>query len=167
MNHKRYKSGGFTLVEVMAATAVLVVAVLGSSAFRYSAALSARTADEKRDAAQMALLLCESWVAAGGSATYDPITSLSSDMAMTNSSWSELMQNCGSEIASVCPVGFSQSGLYAFTLNNTDYKAILSWKDVNSGLRVLNVIIVTPQNSVSADNIYNYQRYNLTTYVAI
>ena len=55
MGAKRFKYGaGFTLVEMMVTIAVLLIAVLGISAFRYNSALSAREAEAKTNAARIA-----------------------------------------------------------------------------------------------------------------
>ena len=70
---KRPKSAGaFTLIEVIAAILILSIAVLGTSGYRYYAALDARKATMHTTAAGIGLLLCESWRRLSDQNTFDP-----------------------------------------------------------------------------------------------
>jgi len=66
MAKRRYKKSGLTLIEVMLAAAVLMVALIGAMAYRYYAALDARKADIQMTGARNAMMLLQSWRGAGG-----------------------------------------------------------------------------------------------------
>ena len=60
MKSKKVKfKNAFTIIEAMIAIAILLIAILGTSAFRYHTALSARRADLHTTSARVAMLLCE------------------------------------------------------------------------------------------------------------
>ena len=62
MKDKQPKSSaGVTLIEVMAATVILTITVLGATGYRYYSALDARKAAKQSSGARIALLLCENW----------------------------------------------------------------------------------------------------------
>jgi len=52
---------GMTLVETLVAITILLIALIGTSTFRYNAALDGRKADAQTTAARIALMFCESW----------------------------------------------------------------------------------------------------------
>lgn len=157
MTVKRYKpTVGFTLVEVMAAIAVLAIAALGASAFRYHAALAARTADLQTTAARTALLLCESWRGTSDTSTFDPTQLTTSDPD------SALAIETSYEGPAV-PADFTPLGIYAITIDGVNYNAVLSWKDISPGLRALNVIVAwNPRGSQSE---LPDKLFKLTTYI--
>jgi hypothetical protein len=129
MRHRR----GVTLVGTMVAVVILLIALIGTSSFRYYAALDGRRANTQTTAARIALTLCESWQGVKGAQTYDPAVHLSSDLQITQS-------GTGPDK----PGDFTLLGSYVVALDyieNVNYNATLSWKDVQPGLRALNVIV--------------------------
>ena len=127
---------GSTLVGSLTAVAILLVALIGTSSFRYYAALDGRKAAAQTTAARIALMLCESWRGWQGDLTYDPIVHLGSVMSITVAEGSNT------------PAGFTLLGSYKIILdeneddtNGADYYASLSWQDVQPGLRALNVVV--------------------------
>jgi len=157
---KQLKCGrGFTLVEVMVATVVLLVAVLGASLFRYQAVFGVRKADLRTTAARTALMLCESWRGTNEPNSFDPMQLASGDA------------NCvlaieSSYVSLEVPSGFTVLGIYSIIINDVDYCAVLSWKDVSSGLRALNVIVGWNQRDTgTGDYMYPDKLFKLTTYV--
>jgi prepilin-type N-terminal cleavage/methylation domain-containing protein len=155
-------TAGITLVEIMAAVAILAIAALGTSAFRYHAALGARTADLQTTAARTALLLCESWRGASDPNTFDPTQLATSDL------------NSALAIGTIdiyeghaVPADFTPLGIYGITADGVNYYAVLSWKDISPGLRALNVIVAWDPRGSSSD-IYELpnKSFKLTTYVA-
>lgn len=166
MSVKRIKrSKGFSLVEVMVAILILSVAVIGASGYRYYAALDARKADMQMTAARLALMLCESWRGLKGDENYDPANHFGSDLQIVT-----IEQYSGTYVA---PSGFNTLGTYRVTLNNLPCQMTMSWRDVASGLRALNVIVGWPQQTSSgqtyifqSDNI-NEKSFVLTTYTQI
>lgn len=156
---KRHKTiAGFTLIEVMISATIFVVAVLGTSAYRYTAALDARKADLQTSGARIALLLCESWGGVKGSETYDPTAYFASELTITTITGS----------AGVEYEDFTLLGGYTVALNGVNYYAILSWKDVSAELRALSVIVAWPEQGQELSYVADtYKLFRLTTYVSI
>lgn len=163
---------GFTLAEIMVATVIFVIAVLGTSAFRYHATLGAREADFKTTAARIAQLLCESWRGSSDPNAFGAAQSL------------DLTEFLGSGSERVLDTVDKDHGPYAageFTLldhyemkigtgdgdNTVSYWATLSWRDVSPGLRALNVVVAWNPRSSGSDYSLNrtYRTFKLTTYV--
>lgn len=71
---------GMSLVGTMVAVTILLIALIGTSSFRYSAALDGRKAKAQTAAARIALMLCESWRGINGNVTFDPIQLCGSDL---------------------------------------------------------------------------------------
>lgn len=145
----------FTIIEVMIAITILLIAVLGTSAFRYNAALSARRADLYTNAARTALLLCEGWNGVGGAPAFDPVEAFGgSDLTIIN------------DIGPSVPSGFTALGSYKVLLEGGDYYATMSWKDLATDLRVLNVIVSWDQCGRGTNSFANADKsYQLSAYV--
>ncbi len=157
---KRPKSAaGFTLIEIMLATVILIIAILGASSFRYHAALGARKADLQATAARTALLLCESWRGVGDPNTFDPtqLTTGDPNSALTIEP---------TDIGPAWPTDFTLLGIYRITIGEVNCYAALSWKDIYPQLRALNVIVAWDRRGSS--NLFEDadKSFKLTTYVA-
>lgn len=146
---------GFSLLSIMIATVILVAAILGTSNFRYYSMLDAQKAAARTTAARMGLMLCESWRGLKGTQTYDPTTHLGSEMTITQSA-----------VGPDKPGDFTLLGKYTFTLNGTTYYTTLSWKDIDTGLRALNIVVTWAQRpqgtSISLSD--TDKTFKLTTY---
>ncbi len=156
MTAKRLKSaGGFTLVEIMITIAILSVVVIGASGYRYYAALDARKASMQATASRIGLLLCESWRGVNGTDTYDPVAQFSSELAIT--------ENLNFNNYGYKDENFTLLGNYEVSINSTNYCAILSWKDVATGLRAVNIVVVWPLQDGYLQG-SPYGPFELTTY---
>ena len=157
MTAKRPKSAaGLTLVEIMTSIVILLIAVLGTSAFRYTAALGARKADLRIAAVRTALLLYESWRGVKGNQTYDPIANYGSELAIE-----------ASDEGPAAPAGFTALGSYRIVVDGVNYYTTLSWKDMSPGLRALNVVMAWQQQGSDAGDFEQADKsFKLTTYVA-
>jgi len=119
----------------MVAVTILLIALIGTSTFRYAAALDGRRADAHTTAARVALALSESWRGIKGDPAYDPTANLGSDL--------EVAAGEGPDK----PEDFTLLGSYTVQFDDgagvNDYAATLSWKDNQtvSGLRALNVVV--------------------------
>ncbi|HEX41754.1 MAG TPA: hypothetical protein ENN81_06795 [Phycisphaerales bacterium] len=132
--HHRYRRG-VSLVETMVAAVVLLIAIVGTSAFRYNCALDARKAKAQMAAARIALVLCESWRGSYGNDAFDPLLLAADDFAIV-----------GADDGPAAPDEFTTLGTYAVTLNDEDqsnvrYVVTLAWMDVESGLRALSATV--------------------------
>lgn len=172
MGTKRTKSeAAFALVEAMLVTLILSVAVIGASGYRYYAAIDARKAKTRITAARIGMLVCESWRGVKGDNTYNPITYFSSDLTITQSTAFGFAS--GHPITGpVIDQGFTPLGTYKVVSDDTDYYAILSYKDVSPGLRALNVFVAWPWTAKGTfDTISlqasSYKLFKLTTYTSL
>lgn len=154
-------TSGFTLVEVMLATLILLVAVIGASGFRYYAALDGRRAAMQTTAARVGQLLCESWRGLSDPNTFDPVAHFGSELAITTVAETSMLEY------HYKAADFTLLGVYTIAANDVSYCAVLSWKDVGSGLRALNVVVIWPlQGRIYSDYLdYNAcKSFKLTTY---
>jgi len=137
----------------MITIATLTVALIGASAYRYYATLDAEKADARITSARAALMLSQCWQGLQGAATFDPKTSLDSDLTITNAT------------GPAQPAGFTKLGSYKITLNNINCFATLSWKDLATGLRALNVTVTWGRpNKTDTDLADTDKLFELTTY---
>ena len=153
--HKRFWRGGFSLIDVMVAAVVLAVAVVGTSSFRYHSSLDCRSAERHTAAARAALLLSESWRGTGGDEAYDPVSYLSSEVAIEAGDGPD------------APDGYTALGSYEVTVNGTVCYTTLAWKDGDDGLRELNVQLMWSQRGQGDEGIGEADKsFALTTYAA-
>lgn len=144
---------GFSLVSVMIAIIIIIVALIGTSNFRYYSALDARKAEAKIAASRIGLMLCENWRGLGGLETYDPVAFLSPDLTITASS------------GPAEPGDFTLLGSYTVTVNNANFYITLSWKDVSTGLRALNIVVSWSQRQLGQSSLKDADKtFQFTTY---
>ncbi len=127
---------GSTLISSLVAVAILLIALIGTSNFRYYSSLDGRKAAAHTAAARIALVVSESWRGWQGDLTYSPIAHLGSTLTVTASQ------------GPAKPDDFTLLGSYKIIpdqseadTNGADYFVTLSWKDIQSGLRALNVVV--------------------------
>ena len=109
---------GVTIVEIMVAIVVILVAVIGASGFRYYSALDARKADVKITAGRVGSLLLEGWIGTGGQITYDPVVEYGTDMNISVSATGPAV-----------PTGFTLLNSYQIVAGRANYYATLSYRD--------------------------------------
>ena len=151
---------GVTMIGAMVAVVVLLIALIGTSTFRYTAALDGKKADAQTTASRIALLLCESWRGLNGDTTLDPMLLAAGDLQITPSLWD----------SHVTPAGFTLLGNYEIVMDTGDpdglkYYTTLSWNDVQPGLRALNINVSWAQRTETAKRAANVDKsYALTVY---
>jgi len=155
---------GSTLISSMIAVAIILIALIGTSNFRFYSALDSRRATALTEASRITLLLCESWRGIQGDLSYNPITALNSELIITASE------------GPTCPEDFTSLGSYLIQLtdNNDEqenneyhisYYTTLSWKDIEPGLRMLNVIVSWAKQDTGKDGFANADKsFSLTIY---
>ena len=137
----------------MIAIVIILAALIGTSNFRYFSTLDAKKAAAKITASRIGLMLCENWRGIGGIDTYDPTTSLGSALTITTST------------GPAKPADFTLLGSYTITVNGANFYITLSWKDVSTGLRALNVVVGWAQRTQGVSSLNNAdQSFKLTTY---
>jgi len=133
-----------SLIGSMVAVAILLIALIGTSTFRYAAAMDGRRADAHTTAARIALTLGESWRGTRGDLTYDPVTQFSNGLTIAVGE------------GPIKPEDFTLLGSYTVQFDDdagvNDYMATLSWKGVEPGLRALNINVAwaSRENAVSS-----------------
>lgn len=150
---------GITLISTLISLSIILVALIGTITFRYYATLDARKAAAQTTASRIALLLCENWRGINGDTGYDPVAYLGSDIKLTQS------EGPGE------PDDFTPLGSYKIILDEdddgtegADYFVTLSWKDLQPGLRALNVVVSWAQRGQRG--LENTDKsFRLTTYV--
>jgi len=144
----------------MVSLLILVIGVLGTSAFRYSAALNVRQADLRTTAARIAQMLCESWRGTSDPNTFDPTVLTSAELASALEIESDYTSY---EV----PADFTLLRACRITVNGVDYHAVLLWKDVGVGLRALNIVVAWDPRGSSSDDFWysSYKSFKLTTYI--
>lgn len=147
---KKTCRGAFTLTDTITASLVLIIVIMGTMQYRYHSILNFRKAGIKYRASQVAQTLCESWSGVSGSELFDPVALLSSDIDIADSGQGQ------SE-----PDGFTLLGHYQLVVDDFTYDTTLSWEDVNSGLRALNVIVSWPLGYTGEDEIFSVTSYIL------
>ena len=129
----RYRRG-VSLVGTMVAVTILLIALIGTSTFRYAAALDGRKADAHITAARVALTLGESWRGVRGDLTYNPVAHLGTGLKVAAGEGPDK------------PEDFTLLGSYAVQFDDgagvEDFITTLSWKDIQPGLRALNIAVV-------------------------
>jgi hypothetical protein len=148
---------GMTLLGTMVAVTILLIALIGTSTFRYAAALDGRRADAYTTAARIALTLCESWRGVRGAPTYNPVAYSDSGLKVAVGE------------GPVKPEDFTLLGSYTIKFNDdagvNNYMATLSWKDIQPGLRAMNVVVAWAQRDSGVSGIKGVDKsFGLTVY---
>ncbi|MHC4322923.1 MAG: type IV pilus modification PilV family protein [Planctomycetota bacterium] len=153
----RYRRG-MSLMGTMVAVTILLIALIGTSTFRYAAALDGRRADAYTTAGRIALALGENWRGIKGDSAYDPIVYSASGL--------EVAAGEGPDK----PEDFILLGSYTVQFDDgagvNDYMATLSWKDIQPGLRALNVVVAwaSSEQAVRDAGATTNKSFGLTVY---
>ncbi len=138
----------------MNAIAILSIALIGITGYRYCSTLDARKADADIASARIGQLFSESWRGLQGSEDYDPVAHLGAGLTITESDGPE------------APGDYTVLGSYEIALNDITFYATLSWKDLSSDLRALNIVLIWAQRNQGQDEIDKADKsFELTTYV--
>lgn len=169
---KAKKPKAITLIEVMVATAILVIVATGALSYQYHAARDAQIARAQIAATRTAQLLLEDWMSTGGSEEYNPAT-LGLGFSSALSIPSHFSQGKGQGLGS--PL---HDAVYAITVDKLPMLVMLKWKDVaqDTGadviLRQLDVIVnfgvvSREEETVITKQLENIKPVILTTYVRV
>lgn len=152
---------GSTLISSLVAVTIILIAIIGTSNFRYYAALDTRKATAMTESSRIALLLCESWRGMQGDLSYDPLANFGSDLTIRN------------DDGPLAPDGFTTLGSYLIMLgtdsDQSEYKisyyVTLSWQDIQTGLRALNANVSWAQRDTGIGGFEETDKsFSLTTY---
>jgi Tfp pilus assembly protein PilV len=130
MAQKTNRRSGLTLVEMMLAAAILMVALVGSMAYRYYATLDARKADIQMTAARIGITLLEGLIAAGGptkTPLYDPTANFPAAQYATKGI---KVETATFTVPDVPDGTWTSFGTYQITSGGVVYYARLSTKSI-------------------------------------
>jgi type II secretory pathway pseudopilin PulG len=142
------KQKGFTLIDVLFSVVLLIIAISGAMQYRYHAALGVRKAKMQTGAAELALMLIETWRGVDGANIFDSESHFNSALTITSST------------GPASPADYNAIGSYAIQWSDYNYTATLSSRDIGNGLRSLNVIVAWPFGNSNTD-----KEYRITSYV--
>lgn len=157
---QKKRDSGLSLIELIVAISVMLVAVIGAMGFRYYCALDARKADIQVTAARLGSALLQDWAGNGGRLDYAP-TSL---IGLTSFSVS------GEQAGAKTPEGFNILGTYGIVAGGVNYHAVLSYIDETPSVpRTLNVVVAWPRKYPigtfsKAEGPGGYESVEITTY---
>ena len=157
MKFRRYRARlAFTITETIIASIILVIAIIGTAAYRYQAAMSAHKTDLYSTGVRTALLLCEGWAGADGDSTFNPVTTFSPQLNISTSA-----------TGTAAPTGYTKLGYYKIIIDGVSYFATLSWKNISTGgVRSLHVVVKWDLCDRGTNTLATAdQSYHLTTYV--
>lgn len=120
------RASGVTLIEVMVASAILIITIFGISGYRYCSSLNAHCSERQIAAARVGQLLCGSWAGVKGAEIFDPNAFLGPDL---------LVETLDAPTSP--PEAFVSQGRYRITIEGFAYDCELAWNDVSSNLRAL------------------------------
>ena len=134
---RKHFAAGFSIPEATVAMAVVAIAVLGTMSLRYQSTLDARRAEVAMTASRLALMMTETWRGLAGTETFDPVDSFNTELVIEAGSGPDE------------PNGFTLLGKYNVNLNGVEYYTALSYKDLNTSLRALNVQVEWEQRGTT------------------
>jgi len=159
---KRHQSG-LTIIEIMIATVIFLITVLGTSALRYHSTMAAHKARLQATAARTALLLCETWRGLADPNDFEPDTYFGS---LADESTLDINKLDGLPEGIDLPLGFRLYGVYEVSIDNINYYAIFCWKQIESGLKALNVTMAWNQRDYTSEHFGPPDKlFSLTSYV--
>jgi type II secretory pathway pseudopilin PulG len=121
---------GFTIVEVVTSIVVLMIGILGASAFRYHASINERLTRAKVSATRIGMTVLETWHGMDADLTFDPATTLPASLAP------ETVLT-----GPAAPAGFTPITICHVSLDDTHYYVTLSYKERDPNLRVMSVVV--------------------------
>ena len=140
-----------SIIEIMIFIAVLTIAVIGTSGYRYFSTMDIRRSDNEITAGRIASYLCESWKGiGGGDSTYNPLNDSDSSAIGT-------IETASSTLAPEKPLTFTllkNGGYYKVISDNRTYYVTMSYHSTSTAienLETLNVIVTWPANLSNND----------------
>ena len=142
---------GFSLLDIMMAIIILAVVIIGTINYRYYAVIQVENSMMQSSAARIGVMMVEGWRGIKGVGTYNPVTAMTPASVTLSSGPAK-------------PSDFTLLGSYLVQLTGRNYYVTLSYKDVDTRLRALNVVVTWSLNSkVVAGATHSFK---ITTYTA-
>lgn len=168
MTVKRRKfAAAITLLEVMVATAILVITTSGALSYQYHAARDVQIARAHIAATRTAQLLLEDWMSTGGSKEYDPST-LGLGFSTSISIPAHFSKGQGGGLGN--PI---HDAVHSINVDDIPMLVMLTWRDIAQDvqaqviLRQLGVIVEFSDETKITKRLENTETVTLTTYVRV
>lgn len=163
--HAKRTAHGATLIEIMVAVAILLVAVTGATFYQYYTALDARKADFRMKAARLGLTVLEGWKGAGCATDFDPRTDFANgqgaEFAAALGVWNDGDGDPPPGMNTVC-------GKCSVTTEKNTYFMILSYTDESLTDNIpmaMNVLVMWDPRGYGGSNVADAgSSLGLTTY---
>jgi len=153
-SHRRTRTRGFTLTEVMVSILLVTTIILAAIGTRYLAVKQARRGDAYGTAGKLGLMLLEAWRSSATPATYDPITTFAGQMTVSTSG-----------TGPPAPTGFTTLGRYRIVLDNVNYYPTLAYVNATTTQPAVLHVSVAFKHSYQAGTIATGDNtVRLTTY---
>jgi hypothetical protein len=144
---------GISLVDTCIAIIIVAVVVVGAANFKFFAMRDSVRAQRQITSARTAMFFCQAWKGAGGDETFDPVSSLSPFISITAGAYSNEPNDC------------NLVGSYYVNTDNIAQNVTLAYRDINSDLKELNVIVAwnklgeDPNNISEPDGFFELSTY--------
>lgn len=152
---------GVTLIEIIVAMTVTIVAIIGAIGYRYYSILDARKAKVQITAGRVGSMLLECWRGSGGrsepdSGTFDPV----------DFSYSTVLELSGGGKVNYTGLDdFTHFGSYAVIADGATYYVSLAYKDEAANVRVLNASVFWPRDYPSGEFVSGGDSVSVSTKV--
>ena len=146
------RKNGFTLIECMVVTLILMVTIGGITGFRYYSVLSAERAETELLAAQTAVTISEAWRAQRGTTDFDPVQQGFDQHFQISTIDSSVTKE-------TAPAGALYLGSYQVQADGHEFVATLMYQNDAgvAGARMLHVVLIWQ------DRTQAQQRFHLST----
>jgi|GEM_PF-6967960 len=144
MRERRAQKSGFTFIEVMIASVILMITVLGIANYRYNSTVNIMRGHAQNGATKVAVTLCNGWAGVDGTTagalSFDPL-----------SAYTDLFSRLDTASSGPLPptdYTILNDTNYEIVLNGKSYFATMSYYDESDDTRTLNVAIAWDAQSV-------------------
>ena len=154
-----YCTGGFTILEVVIAAAVLIVLVSGALAYQYHSSIDVKKAEVQAAAGRLGLLILDAWKGQGVVGAFNPLTAFGSDLNVTAGP-----DGPDADVGAYTGT-FTLLGYYHVLFNNVNYYVTLSYRPGSAVCPTVLSVAVAWLGNYSAGSVTDQDKtIRLTTY---
>lgn len=138
---------GISLIDTVSASVILMVIVSGTLHYRYFATLDIEKAKKNLDAVEITVALSQAWQGANGVETFDTVTSFSPLLTISEGTGES------------APDGYTLLGKYDVQSDDVTFHTTMSYKDIDSKMRHLNLITSWINGSSTSEKTFQMTSY--------
>ena len=154
------RGGGFSILEVAIAAAVLIVLASGALAYQYHSSIDVKKAEVQAAAGRLGLLILDAWKGQGVVGAFDPLTAFGSDLDVTAGP-----DGPDADVGAYTGT-FTLLGYYHVLFNNVNYYVTLSYRPGSAVCPTVLSVAVAWLDKYSAGSVTDQNKVvRLTTYV--